>query len=163
MLIGILSDSHGRAEALRAALEILSAGGAEFFIHCGDIGGPQMLDYLAGLPSAFVFGNTDWDRDHLRRMAGHLGVQCLGTFGELELAGRRLAVLHGDDFALKQRLVAEQKHDYVLFGHTHICEVTQIGRLRLINPGALHRAREKTAALLDTATDQVKRIVVPGV
>jgi putative phosphoesterase len=160
MLIGILSDTHDRADAMAAAIGLLRDRGAQFFIHCGDIGSERVIDHLVGLPSAFVFGNTDWDRAALARYAQSVGVACHGSFAELELGGKRVAVIHGDDFRLKQRLLAEQNHDYLLQGHTHLRADERFGRTRLINPGALHRAREKTVALLDTATDRLEFLVV---
>ena len=58
-------------------------------------------------------------------------------------------MIHGDDAALKRRLILGQQHDYLLQGHTHVPHDQRIGRTRLINPGALHRARTKTVATLD--------------
>src|SRR5581483_9050143 len=155
MKIGILSDSHDRPEALALAVRTLTANGAEFLIHCGDVGSESMLDHLAGIPSAFVWGNNDFDRRGLERYAENLGIRCLGNFGELELGGKRFAVLHGDDERLKQKLLAEQNFDYLLQGHTHVRADTRVGKTRCINPGALHRAREKTVAILDTDTDRL--------
>jgi putative phosphoesterase len=153
VIIGILSDTHDRADAAGLAIERLREAGAEFFIHCGDVGSERVLDHLAGLPSAFVFGNTDFDRARLARYAQAIGVGCYGNFADLELAGKKIAVLHGDDLKLKQRLLAAQQHDYLLQGHTHVRADTRIGRTRLINPGAVYRAAEKTVATLDTAGD----------
>ena len=162
MRIGILSDTHDRVEAMAAAMEILRRQGAEFFIHCGDVGSESVLDHLAGVPSAFVFGNTDWDRAPLVRYAEQIGVACHGALADLELGGKKVAVTHGDDFKLKQRILAEQRHDYLLQGHTHVREDKRIGKVRLINPGALHRAKEKTVALLDTDADRLAFLVVAG-
>jgi predicted phosphodiesterase len=53
-----------------------------------------------------------------------------------------------------------QRFDYLLHGHSHLTRDERVGRTRIINPGALHRAREKTVALLDTATDALKFITV---
>jgi putative phosphoesterase len=153
MKIGILSDSHDRSEATALAVRTLTANGAEFLIHCGDVGSETILDYLAGTPSAFVWGNNDFDRRGLQRYAEDLGIQCLGNVGELELGGKRLVVLHGDDERTKQRLLAEQQFDYLLQGHTHVPADSRVGKTRCINPGALHRAREKTVAILDTEKD----------
>lgn len=153
MLIGILSDTHDRTETMAAAVQLLQARGAEYFIHCGDVGSPAVLDYLAGHKACFVWGNCDWDRIGLQRYAKSIEIDCFGAFGELELDGRKLAVIHGDDPALKRRLLSEQKHDYLLQGHTHVKQDARIGKMRLINPGALHRANPKTVALLDTASD----------
>jgi len=155
MLVGILSDTHDRPDAMSAAVELLRRHGAEFFIHCGDVGSERILDFLAGLPAAFVWGNNDWDRVGLERYARKLGIACCGYLGELELAGKSFAILHGDDTRLKGRLLSEQKHVYLLQGHTHVRQDERIGKTRVINPGALHRAREKTVALLDTATDRL--------
>jgi putative phosphoesterase len=145
---------------MAAAVTLLREAGAEFYVHCGDVGSERVLDHLAGLPSAFVFGNTDWDRASLARYAEKIGVACHGAFADLELGGKKFAVVHGDDFKLKQRLLAEQQHDYLLQGHTHVRADQRVGRTRLINPGALHRAREKTVALLDTETDRLRLLTV---
>jgi len=155
VIIGILSDTHDHADWMAAGLAILQKHDAEFFIHCGDIGGEECVDLLAGLPSAFVFGNTDFDRAGLARYAASIDVACYGNFAKLELAGKKFAVIHGDDYKLKQRLLTAQEHDYLCQGHTHIRADERIGRTRLINPGALHRAAVKTVVTLDTIADNV--------
>jgi hypothetical protein len=163
MKIGILSDSHDRAHAMALAVRTLTANGAEFLIHCGDVGSETILDCLAGIPSAFVWGNNDFDRRGLQRYAEDLGIKCLGNMGELELGGKRIVVLHGDDERTKQSLLAEQQFDYLLQGHTHIPADVRVGKTRCINPGALHRAKEKTVAILDTEKDVVMFLKLVGV
>jgi hypothetical protein len=153
VIIGILSDTHDRADWMAAGLRALRKADAEFFIHCGDIGGQSCIDLLAGLPSAFVFGNTDFDRARLARYAAAIDVACYGNFADLELDGKKFAVLHGDDYRLKQRLLTTQAHDYLLQGHTHVRADARVGRTRIINPGALHRAAVKTVVTLDTRAD----------
>jgi len=156
VIIGILSDTHDRVAAMAAGLQALRDAGAQFYIHCGDIGTQPCIDLLAGLPSAFVFGNTDWNRAALAKYAASIDVPCYGNFASLELAARKIAVIHGDDFRLKQRLIDEQQHDYLLQGHTHVRDDRRVGKMRLINPGALHRATEKTVATLDPERDLLK-------
>jgi uncharacterized protein len=156
MLIGILSDTHDRDEAMSAAVQLLQSRGAEFFIHCGDIGSAAMLDYLAGLRSAVVWGNCDYDRFTLDRYAQKLDIASYGSFGDLNLDGKRIALLHGDDHKLKKKLLDEQQHDYLLQGHTHAPQDIRVGRTRIINPGALHRANPRTVALLDSDRDEVE-------
>ena len=158
--IGILSDTHDRHHALLAGIAALRSAGAEYFIHCGDVGSPEILEQLAGLPLAFVWGNTDFERRQLQSDAQTLGITCLGAHGILELDGKRIGVLHGDDFQLKRRLLVEQTIDYLLQGHTHVREDTRVGRIRVINPGALHRAAQKTVALLDLASDELQFLTV---
>lgn len=163
MLLGILSDSHDKIPALRAAIRVLVANGAQQLIHCGDIGGEQAIDCLAGHPAAFVWGNCDWDRRGLDEYARSIGVTCLGTAGCLDLAGKRVCVTHGDEPPIVQRLLADPAADYLLMGHTHALRDEKIGRVRVINPGALHRAATKTVALLDLTTDRLQVLEVKGV
>jgi uncharacterized protein len=160
VIIGILSDSHDHAPAMAAGLKLLTNAGAGFFIHCGDIGSQECIDLLAGLQCAFVFGNTDFDRVRLARYAQSIDVPCYGNLADLTLDNKRIAVIHGDDPKLKQRLLSAQEHDYLLQGHTHIRADERIRRTRLINPGALHRANPQTVATLDLSTDSLQFHVV---
>jgi putative phosphoesterase len=153
MLIGILSDTHGHFIAAKAGVDLLLAKGAQVLVHCGDVGGTDIVDLLARVtPSYFVFGNTDWDRDELAAYARQVGVTCLCKSGEFMLDGQRMAVLHGDDAVDKARVLQGQKHNYLLQGHTHVRQDQTVGTVRVINPGALYRASVKTVALLDAAT-----------
>lgn len=156
MLIGILSDTHDRTEPMATAMQLLQSRGATYFIHCGDVGSPAVLDFLAGHKACFVWGNCDWDRVELQRYAKLIDIECFGAFGELELDGKKFALIHGDDPSLKRRLLSQQQHDYLLQGHTHIRQDVRVGKIRIINPGALHRANPRTVALLDTAADSLE-------
>lgn len=162
MKIGILSDTHGRAEIMRQAIELLRDAGAEHYLHCGDVGDSELLDLLAGLPAGFVWGNCDFDRTELRRYADHLDVTCFGDAGEIELDGKIIGIMHGDDSRRVQAALREQHYDYLLLGHTHVPRDERVGKIRIINPGALFRAAVKTVALLDTAADDVRLIELPA-
>jgi len=159
MRLGVLSDTHGRAAIARAAIELLVAEGCEQFVHCGDVG-PGVCALLPTDRTAVVYGNND-DPDELRHDAGLHGVQYLGGLGELTLAGRVVAVTHGDQHRLWGPIVADPtRHDYLLTGHTHVPHDLRVGRLRRVNPGALHRATRKTVAVIDLATDELRLIEV---
>jgi hypothetical protein len=160
MRVGILSDTHDRIDALKTALDMLRGLQAEYFIHCGDVGGERVLDQLAGLPCTFIWGNNDFDVMALEDYATKLGLTCGQRFAELELGGKTFAVMHGDDGALKRKILGEGKYDYLLQGHTHVFESARIGRTHLINPGALYRAWPRTAAMLDTESGQVQKLIV---
>jgi len=136
------------------------ANGAQHLLHAGDVGGEQIVDLLAGQPAAFVWGNNDFDRKSLGAYAAQLGVNCLGVFGELELDGKKIALTHGDDDRLVRRILEEQRHDYLITGHTHVRHDRREGRVRWINPGALHRVKVKTVALLDTSSDVLHSMAV---
>jgi uncharacterized protein len=160
MLIGALSDTHGRLDTARAAVKLLRKRKAEYFIHCGDVGSEQILDLFAGFRAAFVWGNCDSDTYGLQRYAAIVGIQCCGAFGRLTLEGSTISLLHGDDHRRMQQILAEQDCDYLFSGHSHVKDMRDVGRIRLVNPGALHRAAIKTVALVDTATREVEFLTV---
>lgn len=161
MKIGILSDTHDQVARTVRAVNALAGAGAEALFHCGDLTGPDVVHACASaaLPCHYVFGNNDHDERGLRAAIEATGGVCLERGGAVVLAGRRVAVTHGDDPRVFRRLLAAQP-DYLLFGHTHIALNERDGPTRQINPGALHRARPWTVALLDLGTDAVRLIVI---
>lgn len=161
MLIGIISDTHDKLARTRLAVEMLQEAGAQAIIHCGDFVEPEMVAVCAGQPLYFVLGNNDLESAAaLETMAEAIGATSLGWGGNVELAGKRIGVTHGHTLSDYKRLVAA-KPDYLLLGHSHVAEDRRIGEMRLINPGALHRAHPYTIALLNLATDELRFLEVP--
>jgi putative phosphoesterase len=161
MLIGVLSDTHDRVQPAKLGIATLRAAGAEYYIHCGDVGGERIFDLMAGLPCTFVFGNNDFDRAGLARYAQDLGIQCGDKFAELELDRTKVAVTHGDDLRLVRNATREgSPYRYLFVGHTHLPSDDQAGSVRMINPGALYRATRKTVAIVDTRADSVRFLTV---
>ncbi len=166
MIVGVLSDTHGQVRRTAAAVRLLRRLEATALLHCGDIGSPAVLEELAALPAWAVCGNTDRLDDACARFAAALGVR-LAPQGpaQVVLGGRSLALFHGHESAFHDLLAAAQagrpapdgaRYDYVLHGHTHVAGVRTVGPLRVINPGALHRAAVHTVATLDLARDDVR-------
>ena len=152
MLVGILSDSHGDAAATASAVRLLEQRGAKHLIHCGDICGEAVLDELAGHPCTFVWGNCDSPGPTMRKYVQTLGLRWPEPPMILELADERIAVFHGHERHFAS--AADRTDlDYVFYGHTHKYADRRVGRIRFINPGALHRARIKTVALLNLKND----------
>ena len=157
MVVGLISDTNDRYDVMAAAVRLLVDAGAEFVIHCGDVGNRRVLDPLAGLAAGFVWGDRDKDRMGLLRHADNLGIQCFGVFGDFDAGGKRIAVTHGDDPKLIRRLVKERLYDVIVHGHTREATDTTDGATRIISPGPLD-GTAKSVALLDTATGVVKTI-----
>jgi putative phosphoesterase len=153
--VGILSDTHDQVARTQAAVARLADAGAQVLIHCGDITIPDVVYELNPLPSYFVFGNCDDDLFNLRQAIAAVGGTSLERGGLIELAGRRLAVTHGDSDLELRRLEAQEPH-YLLTGHTHQVADRRNGSIRWINPGALHRASTWTVALLDLESNQLR-------
>ncbi len=159
MLIGILADSHGRAERTRAAVFALRQRGAEMILHLGDVCGEEVIDELVGVNARLVFGNCDMDIDEMTRHAEIMGVGVDHPMGIVVVDGKRIAFTHGHLSPLMDQAM-EQKVDYLLHGHTHEVRDERDGGVRIINPGALFRASRYTAALLEPVTDRLEIIEI---
>lgn len=164
--IGLLSDSHGRAATTRRGVEVLLAHGVDVLIHLGDVGTVEVIDALVVpqqghgdgvLEAHLVFGNTDWDADDLARYAADLGVVVDHPLGRLSVAGGgggELMFCHGHESPVMAEAMAARPR-YLCHGHTHKPLDVQRGPTRVINPGALFRAKQYTVAVLDPERDEV--------
>jgi len=154
-----MSDSHGRVDLVRRALDLLKQAGAQAVVHCGDLGGLEVLEELAGWQVWFVWGNSDFPRPFWRPQLKALNLPWPDGPLELTLDGKRIAVFHGNELACHRAMTAA-RHDYLIHGHTHQPDDYRIGNMRVINPGSLHRVRLKTVALLDLTTDKLEFLPV---
>jgi predicted phosphodiesterase len=159
-MLGVIANSDGRAETVSAAVNFFRSGGAEFVVHCGDIGGRHVLDALGAVASGFVWGDRDADRMGLMRYGHSVGVECLGIMGDFDFAGKKVVVMHGDDRKLLRRLLDEQQHDYVLCGHDLSIEDYTVGKTRVLNPGPLHGGSAASALLLDPESGKIKLLAL---
>lgn len=151
MKIGVISDTHDRVETVRAALAELRSHNIELLLHCGDIESPPTLELFRDIPTHFVLGNCDWLPDQLAAGISEIGGTLHDRFGHLELDGIQIAWTHSHDRRLFHDLEHCGKYDFLFYGHTHVAEQHQTGKTHVVNPGALHRAREKTCVVLDLA------------
>ena len=153
MLVGVMSDTHGRRRAARAAMKRFAQLNVEYVIHCGDVGGIEVFSELLALPCTFVWGNTDFPEQGVHAFLNSVGLRTPGKPpARLTLDGKRFAVFHGHESGFS-RAVNALDVDYLLHGHTHVARDERTGRVRIINPGALHRAHPKSVATLHTRTD----------
>lgn len=156
MLIGVISDTHGNLPRTGQALRLLRDDGINHLIHCGDLGGEDILTLLfelreEGLPVTAVPGNVDEWAPDIILLAKKLDFP-LPRVARLTLDGLNTAVFHGHDPREWDRLHEESSLDILFTGHTHEPRDEQIGSLRILNPGAIHRARVPGYALFDTRT-----------
>ena len=153
MLLGVISDTHGNIANAAKAVERLKCHDIDMLIHCGDIGSPSVLaefDFeLTGWPTHFVFGNVDSDEALLRHAITDAGQTCHHRFADLDIAGKRIAVIHSDDYKKFREVIESGEFDLVCYGHTHKPESHAEGKTLVLNPGALHRANPHTLAIVD--------------
>jgi putative phosphoesterase len=124
VLIGLISDTHG---LVRPEVHTALAG-VELILHAGDVGGAEILDELALIaPVKAVCGNTD--------PAGSPG---LAQALDLTLGGVRVHVSHGHELGSPKPalLAATYDADVIVYGHTHRQDVSRVGAMLIVNPGA---------------------------
>lgn len=160
MRIGVVSDTHGHVLYTRAAVEALAKHAVEIVLHCGDIGSPDVVGPFQRWPAHFVFGNVDRNELALRQAIEAAGQTCHGRFGDLTLAGCRIALVHSDDHALFRRTIGSGGYDLVCYGHTHVAEHHREGRTLVLNPGALYRASPHTLAIVTLPELDVEHLTV---
>ncbi len=131
MKIGVISDSHDRLPALKAALAKLLERNVQAIIHAGDIVAPfaaKLLADVTAVPVHCIYGNNDGERQGLRRVLPQIREGPL----RLELGGRRFLVNHDLDSLGQDELAGA---DVVVTGHTHHPEVRTRDGVLYLNPG----------------------------
>lgn len=144
MKVCIVSDSHDRADALAQAVQAARERGAEAVIHCGDLIGAQSLKpaLAAGLPVHLIHGNNLGDAQALHRLSRTSGgqLQYHGADARIELGGRRVFVVHYDDYG--HAMACTGDWELVCCGHSHRAEVRRVDSVKggsswLVNPGTV--------------------------
>lgn len=159
MRIAVLSDTHSRYQTVEAALKLVDEQRVDLIIHCGDIDDAETVWLFPG-NTHFVFGNCDFERASIRQAIYGIGGTLHEPFGKIELPEAKIAFVHGDDKRLLDQIERSGEFDYLFYGHTHTAKEHRTGPTRVINPGALHRARVQTFVVLDLESGDTESIVV---
>lgn len=147
MKIGVISDTHDFLDPRVAEL----FAGVDHILHGGDIGMPALILELEMVaPVTAVLGNTDSGL-HFRETE------------IVQLAGRKFLLQHivnprapGDRL---QAVLAREKPDVVVFGHTHQQFCKAIGGTLFFNPGYAGKPKfgqERGVALLHADPHQLR-------
>ena len=130
MRIGVFSDSHGDISAAKRFFESLAP--LDCLFHLGDYATDgEKLAKLFSCPAYAVRGNCDYRSDKPLEQIVALG-------------GKRFLLLHGHQYYYMDALFyrGEEVHaDMVLYGHTHMPDLSADGPRLLLNPGSLSRPR----------------------
>lgn len=158
MLLGVVSDTHGHVLNTADAVRMLESLEVEAVLHCGDIGSPTVVRMFSPWPTHFVMGNCDYDAHELRDAVEEAGLFFHDRFGDLEIAGVKIALLHSDDQARFRETIGSGKWDLVCYGHTHQARCEQIGNTVVLNPGAAYRANPHSLAVVELPSLQVTNV-----
>ncbi|MCD8009816.1 MAG: metallophosphoesterase [Lachnospiraceae bacterium] len=135
MKILVVSDTHGRLDHFQMVLKRVAP--VDRILHLGDVeGDEEFLRGTVGCPIIFVAGNCDrLSREPWERV--------------VELAGHRIFMSHGHRYGVHRGLARlnaaaeEAQADVVLYGHTHVPDLSYIGERAFLNPGSLSLPRQE--------------------
>jgi hypothetical protein len=148
--VGLVADTHGLLDpALPAAL-----AGCAVVLHAGDVTGPAILEGLARIArTVAVRGNND---------AGPFG-ESLPAWALVELGAIRALLVHeatpGRPGRALARLLARERPQLVVHGHSHRPGAARPEGLLFVNPGSAGPRRfslPRTIALLEVAGRRVR-------
>ncbi len=135
MYILVISDSHGRASRIEAAIEAHPEIKHIFFL--GDC--VRDIEDLTYIYSDRVFHIVEGNCD---------GYSMYKTVDTVTLYGKKILFTHGHGFSVKlgtERLfeaAVQHKADLVLYGHTHLAKTEYADGIYFVNPGSLCSGRE---------------------
>lgn len=145
MNVAVVSDTHLPRGARRLPADCLERlRAADLILHAGDVVALPVLEELRALgpPLHAVHGNMD-DAE-LRALLPRSTV--------VEAAGARIGIVHdpGPPAGRGERLAGRFPGcDAVVYGHTHVPEVTRVGATWILNPGSpTERRRAPTHTML---------------
>lgn len=132
MRIGVVSDTHLRR--MSELPERLSRGleGVDLILHAGDWTDERIVELFETIaPVESVAGNNDPPEI----------VHRFGRRKEIEVAGIRIGLIHGDSWTHSAEECAWNAFaactpDIIVFGHSHVPHLEQRGQTLLFNPGS---------------------------
>ncbi|MGH9456974.1 MAG: metallophosphoesterase family protein [Thermoanaerobaculia bacterium] len=153
--VGVISDTHGRLDADIAGI----FEGVDHIIHAGDIGDEAILYELRAIaPLTAVAGNID-------------GFVCgdAGVAARAEIGGLSFLVTHIIDrprrlTAEVAAVVADERPDVVVFGHSHLPHDEIVGGTLFFNPASAGPRRfdyPRSVGIIEIASRRARGRHVP--
>jgi len=133
--LGVVSDTHGLFDPKLSDL----FRGSAFILHAGDVCGQEVLDRLESIaPVLAILGNCDTPPLSLK----------LPPWRTEAIAGHRILILHdlgkpGHLNAAASALIARERPNVVISGHSHQGRISSYGDVLFVNPGSAGRKRFK--------------------
>jgi putative phosphoesterase len=154
MRLGLISDTHDNVPMIKEAIRRLNGLDASLVLHAGDYISPFTAKPYSELKAKMigVLGNNCVERERLREVYAAVGKEIVGNFAEVEVAGRRIALLHGHEDALLRSLITHGCYDVVVHGHDHKVKVEKRGSTLVVNPGEVcgYVSGRSSFGILDT-------------
>ncbi|MFC1927018.1 metallophosphoesterase [Chloroflexota bacterium] len=151
-MIGAMSDTHDRLDAVNKAISFFNSQEVTDVLHAGDLVSPFVAPLFSKLKAKlhFVWGNNEGDHDFIKVSFAGIGVSPLGDFAALQLGGKKIALLHGIHREIVDSLIESGHYDLIVRGHSHRAEIIE-GETLVVNPGEVcgYLTGHQTVALID--------------
>ena len=155
MNVAVISDTHLPRGARRIPADCLERlRAAHLILHAGDVVVLPVLEELRELGSPLHAVHGNMDEAELRALLPRSTV--------VEAAGARIGIVHdpGPLAGRAERLAGRFPGcDAVVYGHTHVPEVTRTGATWILNPGSpteRRRAPTHTMLVLEIEDGQIR-------
>ncbi len=152
MIIGAMSDTHDRLDAVDKAISFFNSQQVTDVLHAGDLVSPFVAPLFSKLKAKlhYVWGNNEGDHEFIKIRFADIGVSPLGDFASLQLGGKKIALLHGTHQEIVDSLIESGAYDLIVRGHSHRVEIIE-GDTLVVNPGEVcgYLTGRQTVALID--------------
>ncbi len=156
MKLVVFSDSHGQTDEMR--LVLTNEKDVDMVLHTGDFG--MDLDFVmksmkSKIPYKRVRGNCDYSSPAPESLL-------------FEAEGVKILMHHGSGLGVKRSLnkidyyARQQGADIMIFGHSHLPLIKNMGDLYLLNPGSIGwpKGAGRTYAVIEIDPDKKKEIKI---
>ncbi len=161
-MLGVMADTHDRLPLIDRAVSEFNERGIELVLHAGDFIAPFVVPRFRPLKAKLigVYGNNDAELELLKRKFAEMNSEIRGRFGEINIEGLKIAMLHGEEEELLKSLIDTGSYNVIVHGHTHKAETYKKAGTLVVNPGETcgYLTGESTIAILDTKTLEVDKI-----
>lgn len=134
MRILVVSDTHNKHEYLDMAIEEVQP---DRIFHLGDGDGCEIyMEAVAGCPVEIVRGNCDFastlPAEVVMRVGAHVVMLTHGHYYQVNYGTEELI-----------EAAREKGADVVMYGHTHVPEISEHHGILVINPGSISYPRQR--------------------
>lgn len=155
MRILVVSDTHGRLDAINHVLKLI--GEVDLILHAGDYYRDcDRLAYTLEVPARGVMGNCDFPGD--------------GPIEDLlEVKGHKIFITHGHRYGVKSgtKAILDKAKKLgarvAIYGHTHIADFQVLDDIIILNPGSPEMPRGKdrpSVGLIEINGDDIQAEII---
>ncbi len=144
MRILVFSDTHG---SILGPLRVIdSYDKVDAIIHAGDVSrdADKLMEEYPNIPMYAVCGNNDFYSSY-------------PVTARVTLGGKKIFITHGHKYSVRmgnyllQDLIARDKYDIVVYGHTHVPEHDYFAGGEIINPGSATYSKTYAEILIENS------------